>query len=112
MTHLLLRLINEAGWVYEHKLAAKLGKPIGFQELEDVVTQGFVERIDRELATVKGLRLTQAGKDELARLNAIPPIIPQPTVEQLRMQELRSKLKDNTITQEELKELLRIFFRV
>src|SRR3990167_8366989 len=104
MTHLLLRLISEAGCLYEHKLCAKLDKPLGFQELEDVISLGYIQRVERDLKDIQGLILTQSGKDELARLNAIPPTPIEPTPTQLRFQELRAKLGDNTITVDEVKE--------
>lgn len=115
MTHKLLRILNKAiNGIFEHKFCIKLGVEYGnFPELEQLIADGFAKRMTKDEGfIIQGIFITDAGKAELARLDSIPPVQPKPTAEQLRMIELKSKLKDNTITFEETKELLRLFFRV
>ena len=114
MTHYLLRILRELDGIYEHKLAVRLGKEyLKFPELNQLILDGFAERfIKKEDFAVKGIRLTNAGKVELARLDAIPPTPFVPDPKQLRFQELKSKLSDNSITFEETKDLLKMFFRL
>lgn len=115
MTHLLLKILSEqSDGIFEHKLCAKLGKEYGkFPELDNLIADGFAKRLSKDRGfSVKGLYLTDAGRAELTRIDAIPPVPVQPSPQQLRLQELKSKLGDNSITFEETKELLKMFFRV
>ena len=113
MTHYLLRILRELDGIYEHKLAVRLGKEyLKFPELDQLILDGFAERfIKKEDFAVKGIRLTNAGKVELARLDAIPPAPIVTPPEQLRRAELVKKLQDNTITDVEVRELLRMVIR-
>ena len=115
MTPLLLRLLSEQSeGFFEHKLCAKFGKEYGkFIELDQLIADGFAKRLSKERGfSVKGIYLTDSGRAELDRLNSIPPAPVQPSPAQIRLVELKSKLTDNSITFEETKELLKIFFRV
>ena len=109
MTHYILRTIAELGRVYQHKYLNRIGKPAGFPELEAEIVAGRIERFDWDKG--KALRLTDAGKAELARLDAIPPAPRVPTAEQLRRADLVKKLQDNTITDVEVRELLRFLIK-
>ena len=96
---MILRLLNKKGKVRENKIIAKFGSA------DALVASGFLTRDSSYLY------ITQAGKNELVRLDAIPAPVFVPSVEQVRRQELVVKLKDNTITDVELRELLRIIIR-
>lgn len=95
----MLRLLSQKGKVRENKVVAKFGSA------DAMVLSGFLIR-DGEY-----LYITQAGKNELARLDAIVPIPRVPTPEELRRIDLVKKLKDDTITAVEVRELLRMVIR-
>lgn len=103
----LLQAILEG--VYESKLVTRFTQ----QLIDDAINQGFAERYEklRDFA-VQGIRITASGRTELQRLESEANTPPQPTAEQLRYAELKLKLKDDSITDAELKELLKILFRV
>lgn len=102
----LLKLLSRIDYgIYEHKLYAVFGVDKSF--IDKAVSDGFLERIERG-HFYKGIKITSAGGIELARLEAIVPAPSPKTPAQIRLEELKIKLKDNTITAEELKEYLRL----
>ena len=105
----LLQLLKKVGYpVYESKLREKFGLKKAF--FDQTETDGFIKRVDRGHSLYKGIKITQAGLDELARLEAIVPSPRPKTAEDIRVEELKSKLEDDTITFEELKELIKVMF--
>ena len=114
MEHYILKTLKEIDGIYEHKFSIKCGREYTkFPELDQLIIDGFIESFDKQEGfEIKGIRLTEKGQIELARLDAIPIISPEPTIEQLKTQELKTKLQNNSITFEETKELLRVILRL
>lgn len=95
--------------VYEHKLQSKFG--VNQALLDDAVVNGWIVKTGRASSLpYERMKITDAGKVKLAELLTPPPPPrpPQPTAAQLRIAELKDKLKADTITNDELRELLKL----
>ena len=105
----LLEILSNTDCVYSHKIGMKhCGDSLCFH-LNDAVFQGFASKEVKDPSHLyKGIRITDAGRIELARLRAI--VVPPPplSAKQIRINELKAKLIDATILQSEIVEFLKL----